>query len=192
MRYVYVGTSCMISRGRLPLLCDDLPYNMRLCGECFSVVMFEYVVMTTVAVPFLNTCQNLRNRWHVKFVPPEVEMLTSWHFCCDLPWFLLLSLPVVHDLVDSTVCKVSYHQLSDVFIGSVECSADHFSCGSAQPCIPWSWRCDGHVDCTNGHDESSETCKNNSVCKCHFCMFTYVTMAQKMTGYSSEVDFFTV
>jgi len=46
-----------------------------------------------------------------------------------------------------------------VSAGSIECRADHFSCGAAQPCIPWSWRCDGHVDCTSGHDESSETCK---------------------------------
>ena len=45
-----------------------------------------------------------------------------------------------------------------MFAGSIECRADHFSCGAARPCIPWSWRCDGHVDCTNGHDESSETC----------------------------------
>jgi len=43
--------------------------------------------------------------------------------------------------------------------GSIVCRTDHFRCGPGQPCIPWSWRCDGHVDCTSGNDESSDTCK---------------------------------
>jgi len=57
----------------------------------------------------------------VKFVSHEVEMLTRWHFCCNvmvrwifycLAWFLLPFLPVICRLVDSTVCEVLYHQLS--------------------------------------------------------------------------------
>ena len=48
-----------------------------------------------------------------------------------------------------------------VCAGSIECRADHFSCGAAQPCIPWTWRCDGHVDCTNRNDESAEICESD-------------------------------
>jgi len=62
-------------------------------------------------------------------------------------------------LCNITLCAFRLRMQLKNVAGSIVCQSDHFSCGAAQPCIPWSWRCDGHIDCSNGHDESPETCK---------------------------------